>query len=70
MTNKYVKTDVEGFVKDPNNGAVLSVDYVGLDAYRKQKQNALKAERANIRLDSVEKDLGEIKQMLQQLLQR
>ena len=37
MSHKYLKTDVEGLVKDPVSGAVLSVDYEGLSAYKKQK---------------------------------
>lgn len=70
MMNKYVKTDVEGLVKDITSGAILNVDNAKLDAYRKAKQNASKADLANERLDKVENDLGDIKQMLQQLLKR
>ena len=68
--NKYIKTDVEGLVKDPVSGAILNVDNVKLDAYRKQKQNAAKASQAHERLDKVENDLNDIKHMLQQLLKR
>lgn len=68
--NKYIKTDVEGLVKDPVSGAILNVDNSKLEAYRKQKQNAAKASEAHERIDKVEKDLTEIKQMLQQLLKR
>jgi hypothetical protein len=70
MTDKYYNTDVEGLVKDPVSGAILNIDNVKLENYRKLKQNALKADRANERLDKVETDLNDIKQMLQQLLKR
>jgi hypothetical protein len=70
MTNKYVKTDVEGLVIDKISGAVLSIDNEKLIAYKKQKQAALKAEKSSERLDKVESDISEIKQMLQQLLKR
>jgi hypothetical protein len=68
--DKYIKTDVEGLVKDPISGAVLNVDNNALENYRKQKQNVLKADLAIERLDKVENDLNDIKQMLQQLLKR
>lgn len=70
MIDKYIKTDVEGLVKDPISGAVLNVDKSKLEAYKKQKQLALKASAANDRLDKVENDINDIKQMLQQLLKR
>jgi hypothetical protein len=70
MIDKYIKTDVEGLVKDPISGAVLNVDKSKLEAYKKQKQLALKASAANDRLDKVETDINDIKQMLQQLLKR
>ena len=70
MSDKYIKTDVEGLVKEPFSGAVLNVDNVRLEAYRRQKATALKAVHANERLDKVETDLNDIKHMLQQLLKR
>ena len=63
MSNKYIKTDVEGLVKDKLSGAILNVDNEKLIAYKKQKQAAQ-------RLDKVENDINEIKNMLQQLLKR
>ena len=70
MINKYVKTDVEGLVKDQYSGAILNVDNEKLIANKKQKQAAMKASQTADRLDKVENDIGEIKQMLQQLLKR
>jgi hypothetical protein len=70
MITKYIKTDVEGLVKDEISGAVLNVDNEKLSAYKKQKQAALKVTQTAERLDKVENDIGEIKQMLQQLLKR
>lgn len=70
MTNKYIKTDVEGLVKDPVSGAILNIDTQKLDAYRKQKELAQKASSANDRLNKVENDIDDIKKMLEQLLKR
>lgn len=68
MRNNYIKTDVEGLVKDPSSGAVLSVDNAKLDAYRKQKQVFEDRNRDKERINKIENDLNEIKQMLQSLV--
>jgi len=68
--NKYYKTDVEGYVKDMSSGAVLNVDHRKLDAYKKQKKFFDDQKKDTDRLNKVENDISEIKQMLQQLLKR
>jgi len=70
MENKYYKTDYEGIVKDPNSGAILNVDNRKLSAYKKQKQMMLDNMRNVERIQKVENDLEEIKNMLSQLLKR
>ena len=64
----YIKTDVEGLVKDPESGAVLNVDNAKLDAYRKQKRFMEERSRESYRIQKVEKDLSEIKNLLQELV--
>jgi hypothetical protein len=68
--DKYIKTDVEGMVKDLTSGAILNVDNGGLDAYRRQKAVLESAKSTNGRINKLENDIGEIKQMLQLLLKR
>jgi len=70
MQPKYYQTDVEGLVKDPNSGAVLSVDNARLQAYKKQKAAFEEGQKANQRIAKVEQDLSEIKELLNQLLKR
>lgn len=70
MDNKYYKTDVEGYVKDMNSGAVLNVDNVKLEAYKKQKQFMANSMKNHERIEKVENDLKEIKEMLSQLIKR
>ena len=70
MENKYYKTDYEGIVKDPNSGAILNVDNRKLSAYKKQKQMMIDNMRNAERMQKVENDLEEIKNMLNQLLKR
>lgn len=68
MRNNYIKTDVEGLVKDPISGAVLNVDNNKLDQYRKQKQAFEDRNRDKERINKIENDLNEIKQLLQSLV--
>lgn len=63
-----VKTDVEGLMKDSRSGAVLNVDNAKLSAYKKQKAFMEDRSRDADRLNRVENDLCEIKNLLQALL--
>jgi hypothetical protein len=67
-SNNYIKTDAEGYVKDASSGAILSVDNTKLNAYKKQKQFINNSIKNNERIERVERDLSDIKQMLQLLL--
>lgn len=68
MSDKYVKTDVEGLVKDPVSGAILNIDNAKLLAYRQKKAHAIAASETADRIAKVEHDMQEIKGMLRQLL--
>lgn len=70
MTNKYMETDVPGLVKDPNSGAILNVDNSKLDAYKKQKMFFEQKKNDSDRINKLEGDIIQIKEMLQQLLKR
>jgi hypothetical protein len=68
--NKYIKTDVEGLVKDPASGAILNVDAAKLAEYKKKKKFMMDRMSDSERLNKLESDMGEIKDLLRQLLQR
>jgi len=68
MTNKYLQTDFDGLVKDATSGAVLSVDNEALTAYKKRKNFIRSQLEDQKRIDRIEDDVAEIKQMLKQLL--
>jgi hypothetical protein len=67
IMTEYTKVkDSPGLVK--SSTAILNTDNIALGAYKAQK-NVLSSAKANSnRLDKVEQDIGEIKNMLQQLL--
>lgn len=68
--DKYVKTDVEGLVKDRNSNAVLSVDNAKLEAYKKKKHYMQQTANQDARLEQVENDISEIKNMFALLLEK
>lgn len=70
MSDKYVKTDVEGLVKDRNSNAVLNVDNEKLKAYKKTKQYMSQTIDQTARLAKVERDITDIKQMFAILLEK
>lgn len=70
ITDKYIKTDVEGLVKDPKSGAILNVDNARLEAYRKQKKAASRTRTLDERVHKLEGDIGEIKNLLRQLISK
>lgn len=64
----YVKTDVDGLVKDTDSGAILNVDNARLAAYKKQKAFMADRNKDAERINKIENDLNEIKQLLQSLV--
>lgn len=68
MNHKYIKTDVEGLVKDPISGAILNVDNERLKAYKKQKQHFANNSETSEKIKKVENDIQEIKKLLEQLI--
>ena len=69
MEKKFLVTDVEGYVKDSDSGAVLNTDIQKLNAYRKQKQAFENVRSSTERINKIENDVKDIKQMLQQLME-
>jgi hypothetical protein len=69
MDNRYLLTDVEGYVKDSNSGAVLNTDTDGLESYKKRKQFFENTRNSTERINKIENDVRDIKKLLQQILE-
>ena len=63
-TNNYIKTNVPGLVIDPSSGAVLNVDNGKLDEYKKKRKFQENLLKSVSRVDKLEKEMSEIKELL------
>lgn len=71
MTEKYLKVkDHKGLVRDVESKAILSVDHQALLEHRKKKMFVENLVNNNNKIEKLENDVNEIKEMLTQLLQK
>lgn len=73
--NKHVKVkDAPELVRDTSSRAILNTDLKGLKQYTQQRQRILEQKRAaeetKSRLDKIETDMSDIKNLLNELLIR
>jgi predicted transcriptional regulator len=62
--------DHKDLVRDSNNKAILTNDSSALNKYREEREYKLRLAKVVEEHDKVKRDVAEIKQMLQTLLQR
>jgi hypothetical protein len=62
-----IKTEVEGILRDTNNGALLNRDNDALMAYKKQKNRQVQMEN---KLNHLENELSDIKNLLLKLVEK
>ena len=66
--NEYVKVkDNDDLVRDKNNSAILSVD---MDALSKYKMRREQERKRNEEIDTLKKDVSEIKSLLLQMIDK
>ena len=72
MEQQISKTDLDGYVKDMNNGAVMNTDNAGLAAYKKRRE-LMKKERSELEavkedINTLKDDMNDIKSMLKEII--
>ncbi len=71
MEKKIAKVkDAPGFVRDMTNRAVINVDENSLTAYKKKRQYDQRVEQAVDDINTVKRELNDIKSLLTQLLNK
>lgn len=58
------------YVVDDNRGALLNTNSTALDAYWKKRATRRRMSNMSERMDKMEQDVGDIKSLLLQLLER
>jgi hypothetical protein len=64
----YLKTDVEGIVRDAETNALVNVNNNALKAYKYKKQKAMEVNQVIQEQAELKKELSEIKGLLMQLI--
>jgi hypothetical protein len=66
----YIKTEIEGIIRDTKNQALLNTDNNSLDAYKKIRKKSLEMEEVKNKVNSLDKEVNVIKSMLTQILEK
>ncbi len=65
-----VKTEITNIVRDTTNGALLNKDNQALMAYKLQKKRSSEMEDLKKRLNNVEDQFSEVKNLLNAILEK
>jgi len=68
MKNNLLKTDDYRYVRDSRSTAILNIDKQGYAQYLKEREKHLQLYRAVDQVQGLQREMSDIKQMLQQLL--
>ena len=64
----FIKTDDPQFAKDPASTAVLNTDVVGFNMFKQERDRILKLQQLSEDMICLQKEVCDIKQLLQQLI--
>lgn len=65
-----VKTEIEGIYRDVNNGALLNKDNDALSAYKKMKQKNNELEQMKSKVNVLDEEIKDVKNLLKQILEK
>jgi hypothetical protein len=68
MKNNLLKTDDYRYVRDSRSTAILNIDKQGYAQYLKEREKHLQLYKAVDQVQGLQREMSDIKQMLQQLL--
>jgi hypothetical protein len=66
--SRIVKTDDKRFVKDLYTNAVINIDKEGYQSFMSNRQRVLRQQQLEKQVQNLQQDIGDIKQLLQQLI--
>lgn len=66
----FIKTEIEGIIRDTKTQALLNTDNNKLDAYKKVRKKSLEMEEVKNKVNSLDKEVAVMKSMLTQILEK
>jgi hypothetical protein len=66
----YEKTDIPGIVRDVQTKALINTNLDGLVAYKIKKNQAAELAETKKKVDSLQNEMSEIKQLLQKIVEK
>lgn len=67
---ELIKTDADGFVRDPNSTAIINTNREGMSQYKQQRAERLARAQLSDEVDGLKRDVQDIKNMLQEICKR
>jgi hypothetical protein len=67
---KYIKTEIEGIIRDTTNGALLNKNNDSLSAYKKVKQKNAELEEMKMKMNVIDKEMVDVKLLLHKILEK
>lgn len=64
----YIKTNVEGLVRDGSGGAILNTDTEAYRAYKERRRNITEHERLKSEVSRLKGDICELKALIERIL--
>ena len=68
--SKLVQTDMPGFYRDMNTGAVLNRNYSELNQYMTERKRYIEQDQINKRINELETAVFEIKEILKMVVEK
>lgn len=66
----HVKTDDQNYIRDTNTGALINIDNTGYAKVMHQINELKRVNSLENKVNSMEKDIGDIKMLLQNILSK
>ena len=62
------RTDDPVYGRNPDNAAILNIDNIGFKKYKEERARVLKLEHVSATVETLQRDMNDIKSLLQQLV--
>lgn len=65
---KFIKTEDPNYVRDERSSAIINIDKAGYQKFKLEREKAMQVQQLTQQVHSLQSDMQDIKQLLQQLI--